>query len=199
MDAGRRRVVDEVFAQGQEHDLGQDDRIARYRNLEPETGQLLNVLVRACGARRILELGTSTGHSTLWLADAAEATGGVVESVEIDPDRAAIARDHVRAAGLTESTRLRVADIGAVLAAAGAGAWDIVFLDAERRHYVEYLPHLLRALADGGVLAVDNVISHAGELVEFSAAIDAEAALTHTVVPVGAGLLVAVKGIVGSR
>jgi predicted O-methyltransferase YrrM len=193
MDVARRRVVDEVYARGHAHDLVHDDRLARYRNLEPETGELLNVLVRACQARRILELGTSTGHSTLWLADAAEATGGVVESVEIDPMRTAIARDHAREAGLTKSTRLRVADIGEVLSASDADAWDFIFLDAERSHYVDYLPHLLRALAAHRVLAVDNVISHAHELGAFTAAIEAEAALVQTVVPVGAGLLVAVK------
>jgi predicted O-methyltransferase YrrM len=193
MDATRRRVVEEVYARGQAHDLEHDDRSARYRNLEPETGELLNVLVRVCRARRILELGTSTGHSTLWLADAAEATDGVVESIEIDPERTAIALDHVRRAGLTKSTRMRVADIGEVLSASDAGAWDFMFLDAERPHYVDYLPDLLRALTVHGVLAVDNMISHADELVPFRAAVEAEGALTQTVVQVGAGLLVAVK------
>jgi predicted O-methyltransferase YrrM len=83
----RRTIAAEVFAAGREYDAAQGDRLARLRNVEPETAQLLGVLVRAIRARRVLEIGTSNGHSTLWLADAAEAVGGQVETLDIDPRR----------------------------------------------------------------------------------------------------------------
>ena len=78
MHETRRRVADELYAVSHEHDRAHADRLERFRNVEPPTAELLGVLIRAAGARRVLELGTSNGYSTLWLADAVDATGGQV-------------------------------------------------------------------------------------------------------------------------
>jgi predicted O-methyltransferase YrrM len=94
----RRALADSLYAASREHDDAEADRLARWRNVEPETAQLLAVLVRAMGARRILEIGTSNGYSTLWLGDAAEAVGGHVVSLEILPERTAAAAENVAAA-----------------------------------------------------------------------------------------------------
>ncbi|HXR13481.1 MAG TPA: hypothetical protein VN740_02395 [Solirubrobacteraceae bacterium] len=72
MHASRRALAAEVLAATRAHDERQSDRRARFRNVEPETAELLALLVRASRAQRILELGTSNGYSTIWLADAAE-------------------------------------------------------------------------------------------------------------------------------
>jgi predicted O-methyltransferase YrrM len=192
MDAARKRLADELYAASREHDSAQADRLDRFRNVEPDTAQLLGVLIRATGAQRILELGTSNGYSTIWLADAAQATGGRVLSVDIDASRTELARGNLAAAGLGDQVQLRVEDAASILAGAPGGAWEFVFLDAERPAYPDYLPDLIRTLAPGGVLAIDNVISHAHELVEFTALIEREPRLTQAVVPVGAGLRLAV-------
>lgn len=192
MDERRLRLAEELYAVSREHDRAQPDRLERYRNVEPETAELLGVLIRAAGARRILELGTSNGYSTIWLADAAQSTGGHVLSVELDPGRTELARANLAAAGLEDRVELRTEDAGAVLAGASDGAWEFVFLDAERPAYPGYLPDLVRTLAPRGVLAIDNVNSHAHELVEFTALIEREPRLTQTVVPAGAGLRLAV-------
>ena len=194
MNEERRRVAAELYAVSREHDRAQPDRLARFRNVEPDTAALLGVLIRATRARRILELGTSNGYSTIWLADAAEATGGRVVSVDLDPARTELARVNLGAVGLIERVELRREDAAVTLARSGDAAWDFVFLDAERSAYPGYSRDLVRTLASGGLLAVDNVESHAHELVEFTALIEAEARLTHTVVPVGAGLRLAVRG-----
>jgi len=194
MEATRRRLVEDLYAASREHDAAQVDRLARFRNVEPETAELLGVLIRAAGARRILELGTSNGYSTIWLADAAQATGGRVLSVDVDPDRTELAQANLAATGLEELVELRTEDAAATLAGSDDGAWEFVFLDAERPEYPRYLLDLVRTLAPGGVLAVDNVRSHEHELVEFTALIEGQAALTQTVVPVGAGLRLAVRG-----
>src|SRR6185295_18411283 len=73
VDAARRAIAAELLAASRSHDAEQDDRLARYRNLEPESAELLAVLVRAANPNTVLELGTSNGYSTLWLADAAAA------------------------------------------------------------------------------------------------------------------------------
>jgi predicted O-methyltransferase YrrM len=191
MDEVRRRVADELYAASRAHDAAQADRLDRFRNVEPDTAELLGVLIRATGARRILELGTSNGYSTIWLADAAQATGGRVLSADVDADRTRLARANLVAAGLVERVELRTEDAGAIIADAPDAAWEFVFLDAERPAYCNYLPDLVRTLAPRGLMAIDNVISHADELVEFTALIEHEPRLTQTVVPVGAGLRLA--------
>ncbi|HTX12342.1 MAG TPA: O-methyltransferase [Solirubrobacteraceae bacterium] len=194
MDEALRRFADELYAVSQEHDRAHADRLERFRNVEPPTAELLGVLIRATGARRVLELGTSNGYSTLWLADAVRATGGRVVSIDLDPARTELARANLAAAGLSQPVELCSGDAADALARSEDGAWEFVFLDAERPAYPGYLPDLVRTLAPAGVLAVDNVISHEHELVEFTALMEAEPSLTQTVVPVGAGLRLAVHG-----
>jgi predicted O-methyltransferase YrrM len=193
MDAARRRHADTLYAASRAHDDALADRLDRFRNLEPPTAELLGVLIRAMGARRILELGTSNGFSTIWLADGAEATGGSVVSVELAKERTELARANLKGAGLLDRATLLIADAAAVLRDSPDGAWEMIFLDAERPAYPAYLPDLIRTLPPGGLLAVDNVISHEHELVEFTRAIEAEPRLTQTVVPIGAGLRLAVR------
>ena len=191
MNAARRAVAAELLTASREHDAAQEDRVARYRNLEPESAELLGVLVRAAAPQRILELGTSNGYSTIWLADAAEAVGARMVSVEIDADRTEQARGNLERAGLTAD--LRTQDAGELLRAADEGAWEFVFLDAERPAYAGYWPDLLRALAPGALLVIDNVISHAEQVEAVPALIEAEPTVTTALVPIGAGLRVVVK------
>jgi predicted O-methyltransferase YrrM len=191
MDAARREFAARIHALASKHDADQADRLDRFRILEPETAELLAVLVRATGARRVLELGTSIGYSTLWLADAAEAVGGTLVSVEIDSERSAIAGETLRHAGLT--AELRVEDAAEALRASADESWDLIFLDAERPAYAGYWPDVLRSLAPRGLVAVDNVISHADQVEELLALMAAEPGVTTTQVPVGAGLQLAVK------
>lgn len=187
MDAARRAVAEDLLERSRQHDAAQADRLARFRNVEVDTAELLAVLARATRAKTILELGTSNGYSTLWLADAAEQSGGQLTSVDVDPERTAMATANLARASL--DAELLTADAGEVLRDAPSGAWDLIFLDAERDAYAGYWPDLLRVLrADGGLLAVDNVSSHAHELVELTALIEGEPSVSTCVVPCGAGL-----------
>ncbi len=192
MNDTRAELAAEVLRVSRQHDARQADRLARYRNLEPETAALLGVLIRAQGARRVLELGTSNGYSTLWLGDAAEATGGHVLTVEIDPARTAQARANLERAGLDAVVECRTQGAGQVLTEQPPDAWQFVFLDAERPQYAAFWPMLMNTLEPGGLLAIDNAISHASELTEVRALIDADDRLTSSMVPIGAGLLLAV-------
>ena len=193
MNAARRAVAQEILAAARAHDERQPERRARFRNVEPETAELLGVLIRATGARRILELGGSNGYSTIWLADAAEETGGSVTSVEIDPERTALARANLARA--TVRAELRTQDAGRALSDSPDGWWDFVFLDAERAAYTGYWPALLRSLRPaGGLVAIDNVLSHAAEVAAFGALIDAEPSVSSALVPIGAGVRLVVRG-----
>ena len=94
-----QRLLSELHEAGRRFDAAQPDRLDRLRNLEPESGALLNLLMRALGARDVLELGTSNGVSTVWLAEALAATGGRLVSVELDAGRSRARRGEPRAGG----------------------------------------------------------------------------------------------------
>jgi predicted O-methyltransferase YrrM len=194
MNPERRAIADEIYAKGREFDAQQSNRLERLRNLQPETAELLAVLIRAARARRILEVGTSNGYSTLWLADAAKITGGHVESLDIDPRRSDQACANIARAGLDGVASCRTVSAAQALTEYPDDAWDLIFLDAERPEYVGYWPNIRRTLSPGGTLAIDNAISHAAELSDVNRLLADDARLTTVLVPIGDGLLVSVDG-----
>jgi predicted O-methyltransferase YrrM len=194
VDAALRRLLEELQESGRAHDARRTDRRERLRNLEAETAQMLAVLVRATGARRVLEIGTSNGYSALWLADAVADTGGTVTTVEVEPERVRMAQENFARAKLQHLIELRLEDGGRTLAESPDGAWDFIFLDAERPQYVGYWPDLVRSLRPFGLLAVDNVLSHAEEVAAFRALVEGAPGITSALVPIGAGVLLIARG-----
>ena len=194
MDATRQAFLDELYAHGRAHDERREDRVERLRNVEPETAELLGVLVRAM--RRRARAGDR--HLQRLLDDLARRRRrgrrrlGAV-SLEIEAERTAQALDNLTQAGVAEFVELRTQDAAEALAAFADDAFDLVFLDAERREYASYWPDLVRVLRPRGLLVVDNTLSHAKELVEFSELVYSAEGVTSTLVTVGAGVLLIVK------
>jgi caffeoyl-CoA O-methyltransferase len=122
----------------------------------PETGALLHVLARACGARRVLEVGTAIGVSTLYLARALPEDGEVV-TFEIDEARQRAARGYLERAGVLDRADLRLQDAREGLAAL-TGGFDLAFIDGVKDQYGDYIDAAIPLLRPGGVLAVDNVL-----------------------------------------
>jgi predicted O-methyltransferase YrrM len=123
-------------------------------------GKLLNLLVRMSGAKRILEIGTLGGYSTIWLARALPADGKVV-TLELEPHHAKVARANLERAGLSELVDLRVGpalESLAALAAEGAGPFDMVFIDADKPNNPNYLSWAMKFSRPGTVIICDNVI-----------------------------------------
>jgi predicted O-methyltransferase YrrM len=193
MDDALESVLEEMLRYGTEHDAGKADRLERLRNLEPDSARVLALLVRATGAQRLLEIGTSNGYSTLWLADAARSVGGRVLSVDVDAARSSLAARNLERAGLRELVELRVQDAAVSLRETPDGALDMIFLDAERPAYAGYWPDLVRALGPGGLLAVDNVLSHADQVEDLRSLIRSDDRVSEAIVPTGAGLLLVVR------
>lgn len=193
MDEELTALLDELHRHGVGHDADKPDRLDRLRNLEPDTAALLAVMVRAAGARKVLELGTSNGYSTLWLADAVRANGGRLTTVEIEADRSSQAAHNLERGGLRSVVELRVQDAADVLKESPDEEWDAIFLDAERPAYPDYWPDLVRTLKRGGLLAVDNVISHADQVARFRELVSAEPHVTEALAPTGAGLRLVVR------
>ena len=193
MNPSLATLLDELAAFGDAHDGDAANRATRMLNITPDTGAFLAVLVKAAQARRILEIGTSNGYSTLWLADAAAGIGGAVVTVEMAPAKIAMARANFARAGLANRIDQREGDAGALLAGLDDAAFDLVFLDSQRSAYLAWWPDLKRVLRAGGLLVVDNASSHAGEMADFTAAVRADGGFTTSLVPVGKGEFLAVK------
>jgi predicted O-methyltransferase YrrM len=123
-------------------------------------GKMLHLFARMAGARRILEIGTLGGVSTIFLARALPADGALV-SLEIDPHHADVARGNVARAGLAERVDIRVGKaidtLGAMIAA-GEGPFDLVFIDADKQSNADYVRAALRLARPGTVIVVDNVV-----------------------------------------
>jgi predicted O-methyltransferase YrrM len=197
MDTALRAMLDELYAEGLRYDDAQTDRLAKRRNLEPPAAELVWVVAQATAARSIVEIGTSNGFSTLWLADATRAVGGRVVSVDVDASVQEQAAENLARAGLDALVELRQGDGGEVLAGLDAGSVDLLFLDAERPEYPPWWPAVQRALRPGGLLVVDNVTSHPDEVAPFLELVRAEPGWAHTIAEVGKGEFMAVKPATG--
>jgi predicted O-methyltransferase YrrM len=159
----------------------------RSRQVAPSTGRFLFALAASQAGIEILEVGGSRGYSSIWLASGARMLGGRLVSLEREPDRCAAWRANVAAAGLDEWAELVEGDAHATLSAT-EDVFDLVFLDAEKDDY-EKLFALVRPLLEPGSLVVaDNVLSHAEALAAYSAARQADPALSSVTLPLDRGL-----------
>lgn len=122
----------------------------------PIVGELLHILARATQARRILELGTATGYSTIFLARAFDPTQGRLVTIDNDPDMAARAKINFLKAGLDQQIDILVGDSQEKLSEINK-PFDLVFLDIDKDYYASVLPHCRRLLKKGGLLIADNV------------------------------------------
>ena len=186
-------LLTELEQFGKANDGAHTERPRRMLNITRDTGELLAVLVRAPVARRVLEIGTSNGYSTLWLASAARAIGGAVTTVELSDYKIGLASANFTRSGLASTISLLHDDAGRVLERAADGAYDLIFLDSERPQYPGWWPHLARVLRPGGLLVVDNAISHQAEMASFVALVAADRRFVTSRVPVGHGEYLAVK------
>jgi predicted O-methyltransferase YrrM len=129
-------------------------------DVSPAQGKLLNLLVRMSGAKRILEVGTLGGYSTIWLARALPAEGRIV-TLELDPHHAKVARENVKRAGLSELVDLRVGpalESLAKLSGEGLAPFDLIFIDADKPNNPNYLTWAMKLSRQGTVIVCDNVI-----------------------------------------
>lgn len=178
--------LDELAELGRRHDAEEPEHARRFLNITPETGRFLAILVRAAQAVRILEVGTSNGYSTIWLAWAAGSTGGHVTTIERSVEKIAMARKNLDRAGVADRVTLRQGFALDVLHGL-SGPYDLIFLDADRPNYLAYLGRVLPLLRIGGLLVADNIVSHANELGEFLHSVQSDPALETVILPLGNG------------
>ncbi|TJV02943.1 MAG: O-methyltransferase [Mesorhizobium sp.] len=129
-------------------------------DVSPAQGKLLSILARMKGARKILEIGTLGGYSTIWMARALPADGKIV-TLELDPHHAKVARSNFERAGVSERVDLRFGPALqslAALSADNAGPFDLIFIDADKPNNPNYLSWAVRLSRSGTVIVCDNVI-----------------------------------------
>jgi caffeoyl-CoA O-methyltransferase len=129
-------------------------------NVSPNLGKLLYLLVKLTNAKKILELGTLAGYSTIWMAKALPDDGRLI-SLEIDPRHAGIARKNISRSGLSDKIEIHVGkaiDLLPVLVKENAGPFDMIFIDADKPPYTEYFELSLKLSRPGTLIIADNVI-----------------------------------------
>jgi predicted O-methyltransferase YrrM len=129
-------------------------------SVAPNEGKLLMLLAQLCGARNILEIGTLGGYSTIWLARGM-VSGGSLITLEANPKHAEVARLNIARAGFTDRAEVRVGparDTLSQLATEGRSPFDLIFIDADKESYPEYLAWALKLARPGALIIADNVI-----------------------------------------
>ncbi|MDM1369833.1 O-methyltransferase [Myroides marinus] len=193
MDIQLKKAFLALYDTFKSEDAQKTDRLNKWRNIEPESAEFLSLLIKTKNAKKILELGTSNGFSTLWLAEAVSHNQGEIISIDIERDRTNKAFENLKQFELQSYVELLTYDAGQYLTDTTLD-FDLILLDAERSYYTGYWKDLERLLdqSESSILVVDNVISHEADVEEFIAMID-EQKFKKVVLPIGAGLLLVCK------
>jgi len=176
---------------GRENDRRVSERRDKLLNLERPTAELVWLLLQATGRRRVLEIGTSNGYSTIWLAAALRHTPKAsFVSVERSSEKLVQARRNLERAGLLEAVELIEGDATEIVGSFPRD-FDCVFFDADRVSAPRQLELLLPRLTPDVLLLADNALSHPGELAQYRDLVERLPDFIWTVVPVGKGLHIA--------
>jgi predicted O-methyltransferase YrrM len=192
MNAELLDLLRELERFGRTNDAAAEDRSQKMLNITHDTGVFLALLIKAARCRSVLEIGTSNGYSTLWLADAV-GDAGRVTTVDRAAHKAELAAHNFQRAGLAPRIRQVTDEAERFLASCLDAAYDFIFLDSDRNQYVAWWSTLQRVLQPGCLIVVDNATSHAHELEAFSRAVAASPGTLSSLVPIGNGELVILK------
>jgi predicted O-methyltransferase YrrM len=192
METSLRRLLTELEEAAQYHDAHESDHAKKMLSLEPATAQLLSLMVRSSRRTRVLEIGTSQGYSTIWLAWATSPQGGHVTSIDREAPKIELADSNLRRAGLRDAVDLIHGDATKAVSTL-AGPFDCVFFDADRLSAPSQLALLMPKLTADVLLFADNAHSHPEEIADYLAAVEALPQFEHLVVPIGKGLSIAYR------
>lgn len=190
MNPATRSILKRIEAEGSENDSRESEHARKWLNLEPETGTLLAILLKLSRVQNVLEIGTSTGYSTICIASVLQEYGGRVTTIERDPEKQARAKENVAESGLSDHVDWRLGEASDIVAAL-SGPYDCVFFDADRISAPAQLDLLLPKLSRPALLLADNALSHPEQIGDYLRRVDGLPGVAHTVVPIGKGLSVA--------
>jgi len=156
LNNGERSEIERLWTRKLEQDASGLPQSLRHRNLEPPSAEFLHALATGTGTRRMVEIGGSSGISTIALAAAARDTSGHLLSLEIEPARQSEARDTLARLGLGSFVDFVLADAAQVLPQ--QPAFDLALIDCEKEDYIRFFDML--TMREGGIVVADNIISH---------------------------------------
>jgi predicted O-methyltransferase YrrM len=164
----------------------------RIQALHPDSGRFLYVLALAKGVKNIVEVGTSYGYSTLWLASAAQVNGGKVVAYDMNLERLAAARTNFVEAGLTDVIEIVGGDARETLRGRTEPV-DLLLIDTDKSYYETFFDIVYPRLVKGGLVVADNVVSHQDALEDYISYVENHPNLESVMVPIGRGLEISVK------
>lgn len=189
MNAEFLSQMQSLYQQLIQHDAYQTDRDLRYRNIKPESAHYISMLIKIQTSKRILEIGTSTGYLTLWMAEAVSEHQGRVTTVDINSERTALATQYAKQFSLDHLIDFISSDAIDLLINEG-DVYDLIILDANRHAYPDYWQYLKKVLhPEHGLILVDKVISHAAEIQSFLKDVKADPDFCTMTLNIGCGLL----------
>jgi predicted O-methyltransferase YrrM len=188
------QLLHELELLGQRNDAQETDRKKKFLNLERPTAELVYVLLQASKRKQILEIGTSNAYSTIWIAAALkDCPDARFTSIEISPEKLALARKNLARAGFGQRVELMEGNATEVVAGL-PGPFDCVFFDADRVSAPAQLRQLLPKLTADVLLLADNALSHPEEISAYKAFVEQLPGFVYTLTPVGKGLHIAWRG-----
>jgi len=141
----------------------QKNNMQRLWNIQQETAELLYTFVKIKAPKHILEIGTSNGFSTFWLSLAAETCGAVVDTIEVDEDRFALAKNNL----VNRNNVIQRLGKAELIIPELSGKYDFIFIDAGKINYIDYIKLLLNKMSRNAIVVADNVISHKDTVKEY--------------------------------
>jgi predicted O-methyltransferase YrrM len=184
-------ILAELEMLGEDNDARVERKDQKYLNITRDTGELLAVLIKSGAVKQVLEVGTSNGYSTLWIASALPEDGHVT-TLEVLPHKIEQANANFKRAELNHKINIIPSSVDSYFQKSDQ-KFDLVFLDADRTQYIDLAEEILARVRPGGLLVCDNAISHESEMRDFMNFVNETGEFTTALVPVGKGEFVACK------
>ena len=169
-------------------------------NIDRNTANFLNMLIKIHNSKNALEIGTSNGYSGIWLADALKHTGGKLTTIEFWDKRQSVARENFRLCNVDDiietklgSALLILDEMGSEIEQGLREPFDFIFIDANKLEYIQYFHKVDPLLKSGGIIAADNTISHAKKVEPYLKALVEHPSYQNQMLNFEAGLFVSLK------
>lgn len=171
-----------------------EETAENFWNVSHQTANFISMLIKASGRKNILELGTSNGYSSLWIADALQYTNGHLTTIEFWEKRQCLARDYIAQCNLSEYVTFKIGQAYDIITTELQNEiYDMVFIDANKQEYVKFFEAVHPLLKRGGIILADNITSHAKKVQPFVEAVYNHEEYQSQILDLPDGLLMAYK------
>lgn len=171
-----------------------EETAENFWNVSHQTANFISMLIKASNRTNILELGTSNGYSTLWIADALKYTNGHLTTIEFWEKRQCLAREYISQCGLSDYVTFKIGQACDIITSELQNeTYDMVFIDANKQEYIKFFEAVHPLLKKGGIILADNITSHAAKVRSFVEAISNHEEYQAQILDLPDGLLMAYK------